>query len=73
MVTEMDFQNYVEVQYSGMFNMITQANEVMNFAGLEKDIYTKIIMTYDDLVKRYPKAFENGQLLGKEMRKNIYG
>lgn len=69
MVSELDFKSYVEVQYSGMFNMIMDAGQAMAMMGVDKDTYFKIIGHYDELVKMYPKAYEEGQILGQELRR----
>ena len=72
MVSELEFKRYVAVQYSGLYNMIMDAGSAMKMMETDKDTYFKIISNYDELVKKYPKAFEEGQELGRTLCRNIY-
>ena len=69
---EKDFYNYVTVQYSGEFNMITEGSIVCGIMGITYDEYWDIIENYGELVKKYPetyrKAQEKGLRRGKIMR-----
>ena len=69
---EKDFYNYVVVQYSGEFNMITEGSFVCGIIGISYDEYWDIIENYTELVKKYPetykKAQEKGRIRGKIMR-----
>ena len=73
MVSELEFKRYVATQYSGMFNMITEANSAMDLAELSSKTYWDIINGYSDLINKYPKAYEEGKKIGKEMSSKIYG
>lgn len=46
MVTKEDFLSYYEAQMSGGFNMVMDANQVMNLYDIEKDTYWEIIRNY---------------------------
>ena len=46
MVTKEDFLSYYEAQMSGEFNMVMDANQVMNLYDIEKDTYLEIIRNY---------------------------
>lgn len=46
MVTKEDFLSYYEAQMSGEFNMVMDANQVMNLYSIEKDTYWEIIRNY---------------------------
>ena len=50
------FRRYVAIQYSGLYNMITEAHEAMELAEIKFDDYYYI---------------QNGKLLGDEMREKL--
>ena len=50
-VTKEQFQQYVRVQKSGMFNML-DPNAVM-VSGLDRDTYFEIIENYNELSDKY--------------------
>lgn len=69
---EKDFYNYVVIQYSGEFNMITEGSYVCGLVGVSYDEYWEIIEHYKELIDKYPdtykKAQEKGYMRGKIMR-----
>ena len=69
---EKDFYNYVVVQYSGEFNMITEGSFVCGIIGISYDEYWDIIENYGELIKKYPesyaKAQEKGRIRGRIIR-----
>lgn len=66
-----NFKKYVAVQYSGMYNMLMDANYAMELAGLNKKDYWYIIENYKELKEEYPKEFEDGKKLGEQMASQI--
>ena len=69
---EKDFYNYVVIQFSGEFNMITEGSIVCGIMGITYDEYWDIIENYGNLALKYPesykKAQEKGRIRGKIMR-----
>lgn len=60
------FERYVAVQYSGLFNMITQANEVIDLIEVSEKDYIYIQNHYMELKKKYPEEFKRGVEKGKQ-------
>lgn len=69
---EEKFKRYVEIQFSGMYNMIMDARIVMEMMDVGKDDYFYIQGNYGELIKEYPNAYEEGKRLGKEMYEVMY-
>tara|TARA_R110002167_G_scaffold51713_1_gene149759 strand:- start:1352 stop:1537 length:186 start_codon:yes stop_codon:yes gene_type:complete len=46
-VTEEDFKEYVKVQESGKYNMITEMNQAMSTTKLSKEQWFAIMKDYD--------------------------
>ena len=69
---EKDFYNYVVIQFSGEFNMITDGSFVCSLMEVSYDEYWDIIENYSELMKKYPetnlKAQEKGRLRGRIIR-----
>ena len=61
------FKKYVAVQYSGIYNMLMDANNAMGMAELSKEDYWYIIEHYKELKEQYPNAFEEGKKIGEQM------
>ena len=72
MVTAQEFKRYVATQYSGLYNMITEARSAMEMSELSSKVYWDIISGYSDLIKQYPEAYEEGKRIGKELSDNIW-
>lgn len=51
-----EFDNYVRVQYSGLYNMYSQ--EAREDAGLSVDEHFTIISHYKELTEKYPDVIE---------------
>lgn len=66
------FRRYVAVQYSGLYNMITEAYKAMELAEIKLDDYCYIQEHYSELKEKYPRHFEDGKLLGEEMRSKLF-
>ena len=66
-----NFKKYVAVQYSGIYNMLMNANDAMELAGLNKNDYWYVIEHYSELKEEYPEAFEEGKKIGEQMRSKI--
>lgn len=66
------FRRYVAIQYSGLYNMITEAHEAMELAEIKFDDYCYIQEHYSELKEKYPRHFENGKLLGDEIREKLH-
>lgn len=49
-----DFAAYERVRKSGCFNMITEAHQASEMAGLDIEVYKGIIKNYEALMKKYP-------------------
>lgn len=67
------FKRYVAVQYSGLYNMITEAHKAMAFGEITYKDYCYIIENYGDLREKYPNAWEEGKKIGEKMANEIYG
>lgn len=52
----MEFDSYVRVQYSGLYNMFSQ--EAREDAGLSKDEHFTIIKHYAELAEQYSDTIE---------------
>ena len=50
-VTKEDFEDYLEVQKSGMYNMMSQ--DAIMATGLDEDTYMSIISDYSELKERF--------------------
>jgi hypothetical protein len=50
-ITKEQFEQYLEVQKSGMYNMLDDRARLMT--ELTKEEYLTIIMNYDELSKKY--------------------
>lgn len=61
---EKDFYNYVVVQFSGEFNMITDGSFVCGLLGISYDEYWDIIEKYGELVNKYPSTYEKAKEKG---------
>lgn len=73
MVSELEFKRYVAVQFSGLYNMITEARWAMDMIEMDMDTYCKIQDNYKELVEKYPEAYEEGKKIGQTMSSQIYG
>lgn len=49
------FLRYEEVRKSGEFNMITEANQAMDYANLNEDDYWDIIQNYSEYKEMFLK------------------
>ena len=67
------FKRYVAIQYSGMYNMITEANSVWELANMPQKEYWAIQDNYSELVKKYPDVYEEAKKIGQDMAKKIFG
>tara|TARA_R110000765_G_scaffold8487_2_gene27375 strand:+ start:822 stop:1052 length:231 start_codon:yes stop_codon:yes gene_type:complete len=65
-VTEEDFKEYVKVQESGKYNMITEMNQAMSTTKLSKEQWFAIMKDYD----KYYDAWLLDDELEKEDMKN---
>lgn len=61
------FKRYVALQYSGLYNMITQANCAMEFAKISREDYLYIIEHYNELKEKFKEEFEEGKRIGNEI------
>ena len=52
------FLRYEEVRKSGEFNMITEANQAMDYANLSEDDYWDIIKNYSEYKEMFLKEEE---------------
>ena len=68
MISENDFENYVAIQFSGFYNMITDCEEVMKLLGWTFKKYFEVQVCYSKLVERYPNAYEQGRKIGEVLR-----
>ena len=50
-VTKEDFEDYLEVQKSGMYNMMSP--DAIMATGLDEEIYMSIISDYSELKERF--------------------
>ena len=48
-----EWEAYLDAQNSGEYNMLTDANEVMEYYGIKKDTYFTIIRNWDSLLKYF--------------------
>ena len=55
-ITEDEFISYLEVQRSGVINMLDIANGC-ELSGLDRETYKSIIDHYDELVDLYPDKY----------------
>ena len=59
MVTKEQFEEYVKVQYKGLYNMITDWEEAIKGTSLNKDQWFYIIKNYNELADViYPEVLE---------------
>ena len=70
---EQKFKRYVAIQFSGMYNMITEAYSVMNLGNINFDDYCYIQEHYCELKEQFKETWEEGKKLGDEMREKIHG
>lgn len=67
-ITKQEFEAYVLVQMSGQYNMIMDARDAMDDAGLDQDTYFSIIKNYGYLKNKFGKSMnleEAKQILNK--------
>lgn len=50
-VSKEDFDDYIDVQRSGMYNMLSP--DAIMASGLDKGTYMEIISNYDDLKEQF--------------------
>jgi len=50
-VTKEDFDDYLEVQSSGMYNMMS--SDAIMASGLDKNIYMEILSNYSELKEKF--------------------
>lgn len=70
---EILFKRYVAIQYSGIYNMITEARSVMDLGEISFNDYCHIQEHYSELKEQYPKTFEDAKKIGIEMNKKVFG
>ena len=61
-VTEEDFKEYVKVQKSGKYNMITEMNQAMSKTKLSKEQWFAIMKDYD----KYYDAWINMEFVNED-------
>ena len=50
-ITREDFEDYLEVQKSGMYNMLSP--DAIMASGLDKNVYMEIISNYSELKEKF--------------------
>ena len=50
-ITKEDFEDYVEVQESGMYNMLSP--DAIMASGLDRNVYMEIISNYSELKEKF--------------------
>lgn len=68
---EQKFYRYVAVQYSGVFNMITEASSVMRIIEVDLEDYCYIQEHYKELKEEYKTAYDMGVAKGTQLKKNL--
>ena len=61
-VTEEDFKEYVKVQESGKYNMLTEMNQAMSTTKLSKEQWFAIMKDYD----KYYDAWINMEFVNED-------
>lgn len=51
MVTKEDFEAYLEVQQSGMYNMMSP--DAIMASGLDRNVYMEILSNYSELKEKF--------------------
>jgi len=54
-VTRDDMRKYLEIQFGGRYNMITDGNIVMRLMGVSREKYLNILEHYDEYLSRWPE------------------
>lgn len=53
-ITKQDFTDYEEVRKSGEFNMLTQATQASEVAGMDRVTYMNVLKNYDYCMAKWP-------------------
>ena len=56
MPTKEEFAAYVQVQYSGLWNMFSP--QAIEATGLDKETYLRILRSYEALALKYPEVIK---------------
>ena len=70
---EKNFYNYVVIQFSGAFNMITEGSIVSKIMGVSYDEYWDIILKKKKKKNKYAESYEKARKQGELKSKEIWG
>lgn len=67
------FRRYVAVQFSGLYNMITEADSAWEMAEINQNEYFYVQDHYKELCDKFPDTYEEARKVGEKFSKVLYG